>query len=124
MSKARSTVIIVEDDPEMNLAIRRLLSAAGFEAEAFPSGEALLDAGAAARGMCLILDVNLPGVSGFELLRRLEIAGARLPVIFITAFEDASSQAQAEDAGAIAYLTKPFPGQRLLGAINQALTAA
>src|SRR5262249_61942837 len=111
-------------DPEMNLAIRRLLNAAGFETETFPSGEALLQAGAAARAACLVFDINLPGVSGLELHRRLNRRGSRLPVIFITAYEDPASQAEAEDAGAIVYLTKPFSGQRLLGAINQALTLA
>jgi FixJ family two-component response regulator len=121
---AKNTVIVVDDDPEMNLAIRRLLNAAGFEAETFPSAEALLDAGTAARASCLVLDINLPGLSGFELRRQLETAGATLPVIFITAYEDPGSQAEAEHVGAVAYLTKPFSGQRLLGAINQALTLA
>jgi len=108
----------------MNLAIRRLLNAAGFETQTFPSGEELIKAGVAARASCLVVDINLPGVSGFELRRRLENDGSKLPVIFITAFEDPASQARAEDVGAIAYLTKPFSGQRLLRAISQALTLA
>jgi FixJ family two-component response regulator len=114
-------VVVVDDDEAMNEAIERLLNAAGFGALTFPSGEALLEAGVAKLSHCLVLDINLPGVSGFELYTRLGELGLRLPVIFITAFDDPASRTRAENAGAIAYLTKPFPGQKLLAAIKRAI---
>jgi FixJ family two-component response regulator len=83
----------------------------------------MLASDAAASAACLILDVHLPGLSGFELCRRLAQDGIALPVIFITAYDDPDSQAQAKDAGAIAFFTKPFPGQSLVGAITKALAA-
>jgi len=101
--------------------MERLLNAAGFHAVTFSSAEALLVSGAAAEADCLVLDVHLPGLSGFELCHRLAQGGQRQPVIFVTAFDDPASQAQAHEAGALAYFTKPFPGQKLLGAIARAL---
>lgn len=117
-------IVAVDDDAEMNQAIQRLLSAAGFRAITFPSGEALLEAGAAAAAECLILDVHLPGLSGFELRRRLLEGGAKPPVIFITAYDHPDSEALAMDSGAIACFTKPFCGQSLLRAISKALESS
>lgn len=111
---------MVDDDAEMNQAIKRLLNAAGFSALTFESAEALLGAGMAANASCLVLDVHLPGLSGFELHRKLKEKGFAIPVIFITAYDDPGSQAQAKDAGAIALFTKPFPGKSLLTAIFNA----
>jgi FixJ family two-component response regulator len=108
----------------MNQAIERLLNAAGFRARTFASAEALLASDAAATAKCLVLDIHLPGLSGFELRRHLADAGWTLPVIFITAYDDPDSQAQAQSAGAIAYFTKPFPGQSLVAAITRALATA
>jgi FixJ family two-component response regulator len=121
MPEQKSNIVVVDDDAGMNQAIERLLNAAGFRALTFPSGEALLKSGAAAAAACLVLDVHLPGLSGFELCRRLTQDGMVLPVIFITAYDDPDSHAQAKSAGAIAYFTKPFPGQSLVAAITRAL---
>src|SRR6185503_4965901 len=98
MPDLTQNIIIVDDDPEMNLAIRRLLSAAGFQAEAFPSAEALLESKAAATAACLVLDVHLPGLSGFELRKRLQEGGNQQPVIFITAYDDPASETEAQAA--------------------------
>jgi len=121
MPDLRQNIVVVDDDNDMNHAIERLLNAAGFHATTYPSAEALLQNGAASGADCLVLDVHLPGLSGFELRRRLQLEGTTAPVVFITAYEDSSSRAEAETAGAIAYLTKPFPGQELLSAIRTAL---
>ncbi len=107
-------VVVVDDDTGMNQAIERLLNASGFRTLTFTSGEALIDAGAAAEAGCLILDVHLAGMSGFELQKRLVEIGANRPVIFITAYDDQDSRTQAANAGAVGYFTKPFPGQSLL----------
>ena len=124
MPGPRQNIIVVDDDAGMNLALQRLLNAAGFRAMTFPSAEALLESEAAASAACLVLDVHLPGLSGFELQRRLQENGSARPVIFITAYDDPASLAQAQGAGAIAYLTKPFPGRKLLAAVSQALEMA
>jgi FixJ family two-component response regulator len=120
MPHSKLKIVIVDDDPGMNKAIARLLNAAGFAPVPFPSAEALLESGGDAGAACLVLDVHLPGISGFELRRRLKRAGSMTPVIFITAYDDPASQEQAQDAGAVALFRKPFTGRSLITAINRA----
>jgi FixJ family two-component response regulator len=114
-------IVVVEDDDAMRQALERFLRSAGFETVTFPSAEALLQAGNARTAACLVLDVHLPGISGFELRRRLTRSGAGAPVIFITAYDESATREQAQELGAVAYLAKPFPGRRLMDAITQAL---
>ena len=121
MPKPRPTIVVVDDDASMNQAIERLLNATGYRALTFPSAEALLEADVPSDTACLVFDVHLPGLSGFELYQRLVRNGTDLPVIFITAYDDPDSQARANSAGAMAYLTKPFPGQKLIAAICRAI---
>ncbi len=113
--------MVVDDDDGMSQAIERRLGAAGFQVMKFSSAEALIESGAAARAGCLILDIHLPGLSGFDLHQRLAQRGIARPVIFITAYDDSESQAHAERAGAVGYFTKPFSGQLLVAAIWRAL---
>jgi FixJ family two-component response regulator len=124
MTEPEPIIVLVDDDAGMNQAVQRLLNAAGFRTLTFPSGEALLETGIGAGSACFVFDVHLPGLSGFDLQARLARSGADLPVIFITADDDPESQARAHQAGAIAYLTKPFGGQKLVSAINKALASA
>jgi FixJ family two-component response regulator len=105
----------------MRKSIQRLLSARGFATEGFHSAEAFLDRLATSHAACLVLDIHLEGMSGIELRRRLTASGSRLPVIFITAIDEEEQEAEAIDAGCVAYLRKPFPADCLLSAINQAL---
>lgn len=121
MGAELQNIVVVDDDDGMNQAIQRLLKAAGFRATTFGSAEELLKAGAAISASCLILDIHLPGLSGFELFREIATAGSKVPVIFITAFDDPDSLARAVEAKAIAYFTKPFPGQHLVAAVTRAL---
>jgi len=114
-------VILVEDDASMIQALQRLLRAAGFQALPFSSAEALLQSGAAAGAACFVLDIHLPGLSGFELRQRLLEIGVARPVIFITAHDEPSTRETADRSGAVACLIKPFPAQRLLAAIRQAM---
>jgi FixJ family two-component response regulator len=113
----------VDDDAGMNQAIERLLNATGYRALMFPSAEALLESGLSPDTACLVFDVHLPGLSGFELYQRLVQNGTDLPVIFITAYDDPDSHARADSARAIAYLTKPFSGQKMIAAITRAIGA-
>ncbi|HMF09492.1 MAG TPA: response regulator [Thermoanaerobaculia bacterium] len=116
-------IVIVEDDPAMSEALRRLLSVAGFTVSGFQSAEALLNSEMARDPACLVLDVHLPGISGFELRRRLVDSGSRAKVIFITAQEDEHVRAEAFRSGAEAFFTKPFPGRKLIEALRAALAA-
>jgi len=122
MPGQRENIVVVDDDLGMGQALKRLLEASGFHAAVFQSSEALLESGAVAAAACLILDINLPGLSGFELSQRLRASGDKVPVIFITAYEDSEVQARARAAGGVACLTEPFPAKALLAAITSAIT--
>jgi DNA-binding response OmpR family regulator len=114
-------IVVVEDDPSMSQAIERVLQAGGFEAVSFASAEAALEAGmATADG--LVLDIHLPGMSGFELYRQLAGSGEALPAIFITARDEPTVREEAERLGGPdCYLPKPFSGRDLLDAVARAL---
>ncbi len=71
---------------------------------------------------CLILDVHLPALSGFELYEKVRSSTGERPVIFITAHDDPATRARAERLGAVAYLAKPFAGRRLLEALSKVTT--
>jgi FixJ family two-component response regulator len=122
MAEQHETIVVVEDDAGMNKAIGRLLRVADFHAVLFSSAEALLETDAANSAACLVLDIHLPGISGFELRRRLAASGHEPPVIFITAHDEASTRAEAESLGCSAYFRKPFNGHALLKAIQFVLS--
>ena len=121
LDQHKSTVVVVEDDAGMLKALERLLRAGGFQAVLFSSAEALLGTDAAASAACLVLDIHLPGLSGFELRRRLTVLGHLQPVIFITAVDDEAARDEARQLACIAYFRKPFEGAALLSAIRLAL---
>jgi FixJ family two-component response regulator len=114
-------IVVVEDDASMSQAIERILRAGGFAAVTFASAEAALEADAATTADCLILDIRLPGMSGFELYRRLAHSDEQLPAIFITAHDEPPVREEAERMGARSYLAKPFSGRTLLDAVTQAI---
>jgi two-component system, LuxR family, response regulator DctR len=117
---SKVNIVVVEDDPAMNLALTRLLKAAGFRAVAFDSAEGLLDDPAAiASATCLILDVHLSGISGFELRQQLQDKGTDPPTVFITA--DENPRLPWDRFAAATLLTKPFSSYRLLATLHQAL---
>jgi FixJ family two-component response regulator len=96
------------------------LRASGFDTEAFPSAEALLDCSTRREPACFLLDIQLGGMSGIDLRRRLAALGSTVPVIFMTAFDDDATRQEAVATGCIAYLQKPFPARSLIGAIDLA----
>ncbi|UVC13368.1 response regulator transcription factor [Mesorhizobium onobrychidis] len=120
----RRVVAVVEDDSSMRTSLERLLNAHGFLTQGFSSAEAFLHRDTTSRIGCLVLDIHLEGMSGIELRQRLKDAGSRLPVIFITAVDDAALEQQGAKAGCIAYLHKPFPAALLIDAVNRALGPA
>jgi FixJ family two-component response regulator len=120
VSLKRKVVGVVENDPGMLKALERLLTAHGFVVEPYVSAEAFL-AGAIQNEMtCLVLDIDLGGMSGIELRRQLAASGCTLPVIFVTAFDSPATRQEAMDVGCVAYLLKPFPSSLLFAAIGKA----
>ncbi|MFW8584238.1 response regulator transcription factor [Rhizobium beringeri] len=121
MENLRRTVAVVDDDASLRRSLGRLLNAYGFQAEEYTSAEDFLARDPNTAIDCLVLDIDLGGMSGIDLQRRLKAEGTSLPVIFITALETASAKAEAEKVGCVAYLQKQFPGGALIAAINKAL---
>ena len=118
MVMRRSQIAIVDDDPAMRQAVGRLCGAAAMPNRCFSSAEEFLSSGALEESSFLILDIQLPGLSGFELHEHLLGRGIRLPVVFITGQDQPLSREKARKAGAAAYLTKPFAAADLLAAVG------
>jgi FixJ family two-component response regulator len=123
MPTVPKTIAVVDDDPSMLKGIERLLGACGFVTKVFASAEAFLDRNAAADFDCLLVDIHLGGMSGIDLRHHLTASGCRLPVIFMTGFDDEATRVEAQSAGCVAFLHKPFVASLLLGAIEQAAPA-
>ena len=117
----RPLIAIVDDDASICKALNRLIRSARMDAEVFGSAGEFLEEGESHEPDCLILDVQMPRMTGLELCSQLAGRASRVPVIFITAHDDASARETAEDSGAVAYLRKPFGDQVLLDAIAAAL---
>ncbi len=120
IKKHRGIVAVVEDDHSVNHSMCRLLSAAGFEARAFDSGEALLMDERVREHRCLIVDAELPGISGFELYRKLQLNGVRVPLVVVTAHDDSEHRDEASKLGATAYFSKPFSSAAFIDAVIEA----
>ena len=105
----------------MRMATENLLSSFGYDTETFESAEAFLNATATSEATCLVVDVQLGDISGVELARQLTADGFEYPIIFMTALDDERVRSQAEAAGAIAYLNKPFGPKLLIDAIVKAI---
>jgi FixJ family two-component response regulator len=121
MAGARKYVAIVDDEESVRRALKRLLRASGFEVETFASGSELIKALPTNAPSCLILDIHMPRMSGFEIQAELEARKLEIPVIFVTAFEDPEDERRARSAGAVGLLRKPIKGEALLAAISSAV---
>lgn len=115
------TIAIVDDDDSIRHALGNLLRATGFDVLAFASAEAFLDSFDGAGIGCLIADINLPGLSGVALVETLAAMGRAMPVVLITARDDATTIALLRRAGRVPRLRKPFSDEELFAAIRQAL---
>ena len=119
-----STVFVVDDDPSVRTAIRRLLESVGLSCESFGTATEFLKRAEQGVSGCVLLDVRMPGPSGLDLQRLLKAAGHEIPIIFVTAHADVPLTVRAMKAGALEVLTKPFDDQSLLDAVHQALEKA
>ena len=114
-------VSIVDDDELMRNALLGLLKAVGLQARVFASAEEFLSSGFQHQTACLIADIRMPGMSGLELQAKLNNDHCSIPTIFITAHGGTKMRMEALRAGAAEFLTKPFRGQELLDAIQEAI---
>ena len=121
ISCQRHRISIVDDDPSVRRSLNRLLRSFGYIVNVYESAEAFLAAAVANETDFLILDVNLPGRSGLQLQLELQAANKRLPVIFITAFDDEQTRAKAMESGAIEFLRKPLDSERMLDLVRSTL---
>jgi len=114
-------IAVVDDEPPVRTMLGRVLRLADYRVAAFASGEEFLASLGAEQPKCTILDIHMPGLSGFEVHARLREANLRIPVVFITASDDASFERTALEASGIRLLHKPFPSDDLLEAVGIAM---
>jgi FixJ family two-component response regulator len=112
-------VVVIEDDPASQKTLARVLRAGGYEAATYGSAEEFLSCPPRSAPIGVLLDVHLGGMSGLDLQRRLKNEGSTLPVIIITAFDDARSREQAERLGCVAYLRKPCEAETILTLLDR-----
>jgi FixJ family two-component response regulator len=122
-SSASPTPIIhvVDDDTSFRTAVTRLLRAAKYEVRGYASASEFLDSDPCVEPGCILLDLRMPGVSGFDLQQSLERMEERLPIVFLTGHGDIPASVRAMKAGAVDFLTKPVRRETLLRAIENAL---
>jgi FixJ family two-component response regulator len=121
MSSAKPTVFVVDDDVSVRESLELLIEAAGWRPELFGSAQAFLGRAPVSVPHCLVLDISLPGLNGLELQKQLMALRPELPIIFITGHGDVPKSVQAMKAGAVEFLTKPFPDAVLIEAIRSSL---
>ena len=121
VTEREPTVFVVDDDPGVLDAVSLLLRSVGLPAKTFSSASEFLEGFDPEAHGCLILDLRMPGMGGRELQKRLLELGAGLPIIFVTAHGDVPTAVDAVKDGAVDFIQKPFPDQKLLDKVNQAL---
>src|ERR1700752_4528110 len=114
-------VCIVDDELSVRESLSGLLESMGLKAEAFASADEFLAKSSSEVPSCLVLDVQLPGISGLDLQQQLRNGDTQIPIVFMTGYGDIPTSVRAMKAGAIEFLTKPFRDQDLLTAVNQAI---
>lgn len=114
-------ISIVDDDEEVREATKGLVRSLGYAAATFGSAEEFLNSERRHDTSCIIADVQMPGLSGVEMQRRLIAEGNPPPMIFVTAFPEDRIRASAMEAGAIGFLSKPFSEEHLIGCLDNAL---
>lgn len=116
----KSIVFIVDDDPSVRKALKRFVTSAGYSVKTYASAQEFLSAVPIFAEGCLILDMRMPGLNGLGLQAQMAVLNYKLPIIFITAFDNPQERKLAMDAGASAFLRKPLNDQELLEALKSA----
>lgn len=119
---SRFVVAVVDDDHGILQSLEYLLESADYGVRLFRSASALLDSGSLSQIDCLISDIDMPNIDGFELLRAVNAARPGLPTILITGYPDRLQSVPGLREGSSRCFTKPFPGQELLAAVSEALS--
>jgi len=120
MARTSSRIAVVDDDTSVLKALARLLTARSFVAKTYQSAAQFLDSLAGDRPDCLIVDLQMPEMTGLELQQNLNARGLRIPTIIITAHDESGMRERCKSAGAIAYLSKPVQNTSLFAAIEAA----
>ena len=113
------TVVVVEDDASMAQAMARVLRLAKLVPVVYSSAEEALEGGLEGDALCMVVDVELPGMNGFSFCERIAARGKIPPFIIITAFDEQTARANASRAGAAAFLAKPFSGRLLIETVRR-----
>jgi len=121
MAPEHPLIAVLDDEESIRRALGRLLRSAGFEVEAFASGEEFLDSLTVGLPGCLVLDIHMRGMTGFDVLAALKARRLRVPTIVITAFDDETAEARALQAGAHRFMRKPVGDDDLLHAVGAAI---
>jgi FixJ family two-component response regulator len=121
MPKAAPIVFVVDDDPSVRRAIKRLIGSVGLQVEPFGSAQEFLQSTRPDVPACLVLDIRLPGINGLDFQRQLAEANIHIPIVFITGHGDIPMSVRAMKGGAVEFLTKPFRDEDLLDGIQLAL---
>jgi FixJ family two-component response regulator len=121
MAAVRPLLAVVDDEESVRRALARMLSASQFEVDVFPSGQAFLDSLRTRLPDCVILDYQMPGLTGRDVQRQLTLAQIRVPIIVVTAHDQPALREQCLADGAVAYLAKPLRRARLVGVVNDAI---
>ncbi|MCS6818169.1 MAG: response regulator transcription factor [Blastocatellia bacterium] len=121
MPEPDAIVFVVDDDESVRESLESLIRSAGLKVQTFASAQQFLASPRADVPSCLVLDVQLPGLSGLDFQQQLAASGLEIPIVFITGHGDIPMSVRAMKAGAVDFLPKPFSDQALLNAIEQAL---
>jgi len=117
----RPLVAVVDDDESIRESLPDLLGEFGFRSQVFSSAEEFLSSNIVGQVKCLVLDIAMSGMSGFDLQQELKVRGHHIPIVFITAQKDERVRKRALEGGAVGFLPKPFSDTALLQALNTAL---
>ena len=119
--ESNAVIAVVDDDPSVREGLSSLIRSAGLQVETFASAQEFLARPGAETPSCLVLDLQLPGLSGLDLQKRMAEVGVEIPIVFLTGHGNVPASVRAMKAGAIEFLTKPFDEQDLLQAIQEAV---
>lgn len=118
---AAPLISVVDDDASIRVSLEGLIRSLGYRVACFDCASEFLESDARAGTACVISDVQMPGMTGLELIQALGAETGAPPVILMSAFADEGARARAQQAGAVCFLKKPFSGDSLIGCLDRAL---